>query len=72
MLPRELKERMSQKSFTTASSPDVDEVAAEEADNDDWTWMEPFNQRAKVFWHVAVAGYDIEVVNTDSLTRAMS
>ena len=68
----ELKERMAQKSFTAASSPDVGEVATEEADDDDWTWIEPFNQRARVFWHVADAGYDIEVVDTDGLTRVMS
>ena len=40
MLPGEHKERMAQKSFTAASSPDVGEVAAEESDDDDWTWME--------------------------------
>jgi hypothetical protein len=34
--------------------------------------MEPFNQRARVFWHVADAGYDIEVIDTDGLTRVMS
>src|SRR3990170_4484374 len=63
---------MAQKSFTAASPPDVGEVAAEEADDDDWTWIDPFNQRARVFWYVADAGYDIEVVNSDGLTRAMS
>ena len=63
---------MAQKSFTAASSPDIGEVAAEEANNDDWTWIEPFNQRASVFWHVAETGYDIEVVDTDGLTRVMS
>jgi hypothetical protein len=63
---------MAQKSFTVASSPDVDEVATEEADDDDWTWIEPFNQRARVFWHVADTGYDIEVIDTDGLTRVMS
>ena len=50
---------MAQKSFTAASSPNFGEVAAEEADG--WTWIEPFNQRARVFWHVADAGYDIKV-----------
>ena len=63
---------MAQKSFTAASSPDVGEVAAEEANDDGWTWIEPFNQRARVFWHVAHACYDIEVVDADGLTRVMS
>ena len=63
---------MAQKSFTAASSPDIGEEAAEEANDDDWTWIKPFNQQARVFWHVADAGYDIEVVDTDGLTRVMS
>ena len=54
---------MAQKSFTAASSPHVGELAVEEADDDDWTWIEPFNQQARVFWHVTNAGYDIEVVD---------
>ena len=60
---------MAQKSFIEASSPDVGEVAAEKADDDDWP--QSFNQRARVFWHVADADYDIEVVDIDSLMRAM-
>ena len=71
-LPGELKERMAQKSFITASSPNVGEVAAEEADDDDWTWIKPLNQRARVFWYVVDAGYDIEVVDNDGPTWAMS
>ena len=63
---------MAQKSFIAASSPDVGEVAAEEAIDDDWTWINPFNQWARVFWHIADAGYDIEVIDTDGLTRVMS
>ena len=55
---------MAQKSFATASSPDVGEVADEEADDDEWTWIRLFNLRARVFWHAADAGYDIEVVDT--------
>ena len=63
---------MAQKSFTAAPSPDVGKVAAKEADDDDWTWIEPFNQWARVFWHVTDAGYDIEVVDTDCLTQVLS
>ncbi|XP_020193718.1 uncharacterized protein [Aegilops tauschii subsp. strangulata] len=63
---------MTQKSFTAASSPDVGEVATEEADDDDWTWIEPFNQRTRVFWHVADASYDIGVVDTNELTLVLS
>ena len=47
-------------------------MAAEEADDDEWTWIEPFNQRARVFRVVADAGYDTEVVDTDGLMRVMS
>ena len=56
---------MAQKSFTTVSSLDVGKLASKEADDDDWTWIAPFNQRARVFWHVTDASYDIEVVDTD-------
>ena len=34
-LPEEIEERMAQKSFTAASSPDVGELASEEADDND-------------------------------------
>lgn len=61
---------MFQKRFIVASSPDVGEVAAEEADDDEWP--QAFNQWARVFWYVVDAGYDIEVIDSDGLTRAMS
>ena len=61
---------MAKKRFIAASSPDVGKVAAEEADDD--YWPQALNQRARVCWHVADTGYDIEVIDSDSLTRAMS
>jgi hypothetical protein len=45
---------MAQKRFIAASSPDVGEVAAEEADND--YWLQAVNQWAIVCWYVADAG----------------
>ena len=53
-----------------ASSPDVVEVAAEEAD--DHYRPQALNQQARVCRHVANVGYNIEVINGDGLTRAMS
>src|SRR3990170_1954851 len=69
-LPVELEERLAQKRCIMASSPDVAEVATEEAD--DHYWPQALNQRARVCGYVADAGYDIEVINSDGLLQAMS
>ena len=69
-LPVKLEGRLAQKRCITASSPDVAEVAAEEAD--DHYWPQALNQRARVCEYVAYAGYDTKVVDSDDLRRAMS
>ena len=65
-LPVELEERLAQKRCTAISSPDV----AKEAD--DHYWRQALTQRARVCGHVSSAGYDIEVIDSDALRRAMS
>ena len=65
-LPMELEERLAQKRCIAVSSPDV----AEEAD--DHYWPQALNQQARLCGYVADAGYDIEVIDTDGLTRVMS
>ena len=65
-LPVELDERLAQKRCITVSLPDV----AEEAD--DHYWWQALKQRARVCGHVSAAGYDIEVIDSDSLRWAMS
>ena len=65
-LPVELEERLAQKRCIAVSSPDV----AEEAD--DHYWRQALKQRARVCGHVSSAGYDIEVIDSDALRRAMS
>src|SRR3989337_983811 len=47
-LPVELEERLAQKRCITASSPDVAELAAEEAD--DHYWPQALNQWARVHY----------------------
>ena len=66
MLPVELEERLAQKRCLAFSSPDV----AEEAD--DHYWRQALKQRARVRGHVSATGYDIEVIDSDGLRRAMS
>ena len=66
----ELEERLAQKRCITASSPDVTEVAAEEAD--DHYWRQALKQRARVCGHVSAVGYHIEVIDNDGLRRALS
>ena len=65
-LPVELEERLAQKRCIAVSSPDV----AMEAD--DHYWPEALNQRARVCGHVSSAGYDIELIDSDALRRAVS
>ena len=65
-LPVELEERLAQKRCIAVSSPDVTEEA------DDHYWRQALKQRARVCGHVSSAGYDIEVVNSDALRRAVS
>ena len=65
-LPMELKERLARKRCIAVSSPDV----AEEAD--DHYWRQALKQRARVCGHVSSAGYDIEVIDSDALRRAVS
>ena len=65
-LPVELEERLAQKRCIAVSSPDV----AEEAD--DHYWWQALKQRARVCAHVSAAGYDMEVIESDGLRRAMS
>ena len=65
-LPVELQERLAQKRCITISLPDV----AEEAD--DLYWRQPLKQRDRVCGHVSAAGYDIEVIHSNNLRRAMS
>ena len=62
----ELEERLAQKRCIAVSSPDV----AEEAN--DHYWRQALKQRARVCGHVSAAGYDIEVIDSDGLRRAMS
>ena len=65
----ELEERLARKRCITASSPDAAEMAAKEADNH--YWSQALSQRATVCGYVADTGYDIEVVDSDGLTRAI-
>ena len=65
-LPVELEERLAKKRCIAVSSPDV----AEEAD--DHYWLQALNQRARVCGYVTDAGYDIEVIDSAGLRRAMS
>ena len=65
-LPVELEEGLAQKRCIAVSLPDV----AEEAD--DHYWRQALKQRARVCGHVSSAGYDIEVIDSDVLRRAMS
>ena len=62
----ELEERLAEKSCIAVSSPDV----AEEAD--DHYWRQALKQWARVCGHVSSAGYDIEVIDSDALRRAVS
>ena len=62
----ELEERLAQKRCTAVSSPDV----AKEAN--DHYWRQALKQRARVCGHVSSAGYDIEVIDSDALRRAVS
>ena len=66
MLPVELEERLAQKRCIAVSSPDV----AEEAD--DHYWRQALKQQARVCRHVSSAGYDIKVIDSDALRRAVS
>ena len=65
-LPVELEERLAQKRCIAVSSPDVTEEAG------DHYWRQALKQRARVCRHVSSAGYDIEVIDSDALRRAMS
>ena len=65
-LPVELEERLTQKRCIAVSSPDV----AEEAD--DHYWRQTLKQRARVCGHVSSTGYDIEVMDSNALRRAVS
>ena len=62
----ELEERLAQKRCIVVSSPDVAEKA------NDHYWRQALKQRARVCGHVSAAGYDIEVIDSDGLRRAMS
>ena len=62
----ELEERLAQKRCIAVSSPDV----AEEAN--DHYWWQTLKQRARVCGPVSAAGYDIKVINSDGLRRAVS
>ena len=62
----EIEEQLAQKRCIAVSSPNV----AEEAD--DHYWRQALKQRARVCRHVSAAGYDIEVIDSDGLRRAMS
>ena len=62
----ELEERLAQKRCIAVSLPDV----AKEAD--DQYWRQALKQQARVCGHVSSAGYDIEVIDSDGLRRAMS
>ena len=62
----ELKERRAQKRCIMVYSPDITEEA------EDHNWRQALKQRARVCGHVSAAGYDIEVIDSDGLMRAMS
>ena len=64
-LPMELEERLAQKRCIAVSSPDVAEEAVVHY------WRQALKQRARVCGHVSAAGYDIEVIDSDGLRRAM-
>ncbi|EMS51604.1 ABC transporter B family member 2 [Triticum urartu] len=57
---------MAQKRCIAVSSPDV----AKEAD--DHYWRQALKQRASVCGHVSSAGYDIKVIDSDAMRRAVS
>ena len=65
-LPTELAERPAQKRRIVVSSPDI----AEEVD--DYYWRQALKQRARVCGHVSSAVYDIKVIDSDALRRAVS
>ena len=65
-LPMELEERLAQKRCIAVSSPDV----AEEADAH--YWRQALKKWARVCGHVSATGYDIKVIDSDGLRRAMS
>ena len=65
-LPVELEERLAQKKCIAVSSPDVAE------ETDDHYWRQALKQWARVCGHVSAAGYDIEVIDSGGLRRAMS
>ena len=62
----ELEERLAQKRCIVISSPNVVEEA------DDPYWLHTLNQRARVCGYVMDTDYDIEVVDSDDLTWAIS
>ncbi|KAE8803357.1 ABC transporter B family member 2 [Hordeum vulgare] len=66
----DLEERLPRKGCIAASSPDIAEVAVEEAD--DHYWLHALNQRARVSWYVMDARNDIEVIDSDALMWVMS
>ena len=68
-LPMELEERLAQKRCMVTSSPNVAEVATEEAN--DHYWPQALNQWDRVCWYVASAGYDIELADSDGLMLAI-
>ena len=59
-------ERLAKKRCIAVYSPDV----AEEAD--DHYWRQALKKQARVCGHVSAAGYDIEVIDSDALRRAVS
>ena len=65
-LPVELEELLSQKRCIAVSSPDIVEEA------DDHYWRHALRKRARVCGYVLAAGYDIEVIDSDGLRRAVS
>ena len=65
-LPMELEERLAQKRCIAVSSPDVVEEV------DDHYWRLAVKQQARVCVDVSSAGYDIEIINSDALRRAVS
>ena len=62
----ELEERLAQKRCIAVSSPNDAEEAG------DHYWRQALKQRARVCGHVSAAGYNIEVIDSDGLRRAMS
>jgi len=66
MLPVDLEERLAQKRCIAVSSPDVAE------EDGDHYWRQALKQQARVCGHVSSSGYDIEVIDSDTLRRAVS